>query len=1016
MAEDAVPENTPKPKKTAKKSDLADIVQEAKEKTDKPVKIQIPANFTATIKSLIEENKLQTDFLSKIHDKIEKFAKKQQKTTATSKKDSAANITDEELRKALITLGASAKSKNEPDREDTTGEEAAEALKEVKPQAVIIKRIEPEVLNDLKKIFDTLSISAKGKNEITQKGGGGDSDASSLFSSVFGKKLLPLASGLAAALALAVGSWFNDGPFKGLMKEFGKLGTMIFGKKLALEAGKLFPSLVKFIKPIARKLPIIGTIIDFGSAISRIKEGDFIGGVIDLASGVATLVPGIGTAISIGLGFLNAARDLTGQSEDSKKGEATKEGSIFSMLTQAVVKFAPKVLSKLKFLPVIGSLFSFASAYTNFKSGNIFKGLLDTVAGVAGFFPGVGTVVSLLASGIGLVVDMFGSEESAKEDPTKAIDVPKSSGGSLLTRLTKYLSDKFKDLMKGTLNFLKKLPFVPDFVIDKVSKFLGLDGESEGQSEATPATPAAPVAPAPAAAQPQTRAEAAAASRPSVAPAVSAPQTRAAAAAAARPSVNAPGPAQSTAAPSPEQALPSAAKTEPDWLQPSGLESPAEPDWLQPAGIEPEAEDSTTAKSTSVFSQIKSTFNDVAMRAWAKQYKRDDVKTWKIKPKINSPLGYISAQKQNDEWARRYSSKELPGNEIPVKANEPTADMPGFMNTDPVQNKIPKGKTGGVFSGSKDGYLVEMHGTEAIVPLNSNSNETGNTESGKKVGDLTQDQISTAKQTIQSEDSNDNFFSRIFNNSKPKQPSKRVTEILDKINSFLEGEPVQMYGDNDYSRQHNKKINEEWAQYKKDIKWYEKRIKAGKELDEKMKESLWNIFSNVHAYTVDIGKSGPQAIGMTKETMAALREQRSYKNNQFNVYEEPEGPSKATKARFGGVYSGPEEGYDMTLHGTEAVIPLKPDTKSKLPLESPLSKLPGMPGSELVEKIEILIETLKNNNNQSQVIDNSTVAGVNTITGGSTTTNIFQNSSERDIPYIERNKYRHKLIYSRGLI
>jgi Trp operon repressor len=75
-----------------------------------------------------------------------------------------------------------------------------------------------------------------------------------------------------------------------------------------------------------------------------------------------------------------------------------------------------------------------------------------------------------------------------------------------------------------------------------------------------------------------------------------------------------------------------------------------------------------------------------------------------------------------------------------------------------------------------------------------------------------------------------------------------------------------------------------------------------------------------------------------------------------------------------------------------------------------------MPGSELVEKIEILIETLKNNNNQSQVIDNSTVAGVNTITGGSTTTNIFQNSSERDIPYIERNKYRHKLIYSRGLI
>jgi hypothetical protein len=116
------------------------------------------------------------------------------------------------------------------------------------------------------------------------------------------------------------------------------------------------------------------------------------------------------------------------------------------------------------------------------------------------------------------------------------------------------------------------------------------------------------------------------------------------------------------------------------------------------------------------------------------------------------------------------------------------------------------------------------------------------------------------------------------------------------------------------------------------------------------------------------------------------------------------------------VFTGPEDGYDMTLHGTEAVIPLRPDTRSRLPLESPLSQLPGMPGSELVEKIEALIETIKNNMGQSQTIDNTSVAGMNSVTGGATTTNIFQNSSERDIPYMERNKYRQKLIYSRGLI
>ena len=35
-------------------------------------------------------------------------------------------------------------------------------------------------------------------------------------------------------------------------------------------------------------------------------------------------------------------------------------------------------------------------------------------------------------------------------------------------------------------------------------------------------------------------------------------------------------------------------------------------------------------------------------KAWAKQYDPNDMNTWKVKPKINSTQGYLSAQKQND--------------------------------------------------------------------------------------------------------------------------------------------------------------------------------------------------------------------------------------------------------------------------------------------------------------------------------------------------------------------------------
>ncbi len=903
MAEDATKKAAETPDPLPAGKGLADIVAEFKakpEKTEKAPKLQIPPNFLKELKGTNEnldklnETSTKTNksidtfykkflaFIKDTKDKKESKAVVQEAKKEEVKEKEVVPIRVEQKAEPLTAAPATETSK----ADDTTGQEAAAALKTKEPQPVSIVKIDDKVLEDLTKLFKTLGLQSKATKAVTEQvttGGTGDKD--SILTKVFGSKLTPLLTGLAGALALAIGSWFDSGPFKGLMKEVGKLGTRIFGTKVLAEASKLFPALVKFIKPIARRLPIIGTIIDFGSAISRIMQGDFIGGVIDLASGVATLVPGIGTAISIGLGFLNAARDLSGQTEDAKAGKASKEGNIFALMTQAAVKFGGKFLPKLKFLPIIGSLFSFASAYNHFKSGKVIQGILDVVAGVAGFFPGVGTVISLLTTGASLIMDLFGEDKAETKDPKDALNIPKSSGGSLLSRLNKFLSDKFKDVMKGALQFLKKLPFVPDFVIEKVSKYLGIDGEG---------------------AKAQSYAEV---SRDS----------------------NLPAPKAGTKDIRTLPPMPDAGYT----IE-SRMDFNAEYNRRQRAGIES--------------GQIQDPAEAAARRASEKL-----------------------------EEMRR------------VRAQEKIAETPEFINDQVKASKkdLPKARDGGIFTGPVEGYPVELHGTEAVVPLN-------NTESPK-------DKIAAVQQ-------NNRFEDPLAGN----RQDYSMTRLVGMLKEFISDDRKERYEP------------EVYEQLKTNLKYFERQLKSQKDLTDEHKEILYK--NAVFAHETGMGKDRKfqkQAFSYTPELLSKLKydkqrinivnDWKTNKDKNWSEITSVRDNGVAKKARFGGIFSGPEDGYNVTLHGDEAVIPLQADTKSKIPLEAPLTQLPGMPGSNIIEKLEELIQTVKEQA-QGQNANNVATVGLNTVSGGSNITNIYQNSSERDIPYVERNKYRQKLIYSRGLI
>jgi hypothetical protein len=181
----------------------------------------------------------------------------------------------------------------------------------------------------------------------------------------------------------AVTAITKGGLFKGILK--GAAGTILKGVS----------------KIVLKGIPLIGALISFADAYGRFKEGNIIQGTIDIAAGLTGLIPGLGTPISIGLSLLNAFIDTRGENKEEVKQQSI---NISSMLLKGVGMFA-KVGSKLKFLPLIGSVMSFASAWDRFKNGEVIKGVLDVASGIAGLFPGVGTALSIGVGALNAFLD-----------------------------------------------------------------------------------------------------------------------------------------------------------------------------------------------------------------------------------------------------------------------------------------------------------------------------------------------------------------------------------------------------------------------------------------------------------------------------------------------------------------------------------------------------------------------------------------------------------------------------------
>ena len=720
-------------------------------------------------------------------------------------------------------------------QDDSSGDEAKQALAQEKPKEVVIAEIKEPALEKIVEMLKGLGISAKSAKSaaavatpagVETSGGSGLSGIfnkmlgpiGSVFSKVFGSTLIPLVGALAGSLALAVGSWFNEGPWKGLMKEVGKLGVDIFLPKVVNLASKLFPALAKFLGPIAKKLPVIGFIINLGSAISRVIAGDVVGGLIDLASGMATFLGPLGLPLSIGLGFLNAARDLSGTTESTKKGNTTMDTGL-TVLVKTVAPFLAKIASKLKFIPILGNILSIGLAFQHFKQGGIkgwSQGILDLISGIAGFVPGVGTVVSYVAAGLSFLIDLMSGGEEKKDEKKEEVKPGASKG--IFSMIGSFIGDKVKKSLRylpgvGTLIQLGEA--FDNFKSGKIK-----DGFKSLLKAGLTLIPGV----------------------------------------------------GSVVA----------------WLMDDKVEEPK----AEGAGTAEKFDASTIYKA--ITAGVKDKFKTILKNIKKLPFVPDVV--------VDKIAGYLNID---------IGDEATP---VAVEPQTPVVEEVAVEPQTPVVEEVAEPQ---LFKGK--------HKRVDTSYLTTQQNNTGISDS-----------IPSGKLPLAVNESNSNITST---------PSG-VVEAIEKS-----------------------------------------QVPASEALDsDKLNQST--------GAAILVPKEGAQE---NMPIVTGDSQQASIK-----------------KDRFGGVFEGSKDGYPITQRAADITIPLQPDTNPRVPLESPIAGLTGMPGFDISKKLDELIaaiQTIRGGESSS-----NSAASITSSTGGSSVTNVFNNGTERDIPYTERTKYRNQLMYSRALL
>ena len=169
------------------------------------------------------------------------------------------------------------------------------------------------------------------------------------------------------------------GVLKAIPKFFGKTTAVI--SFIMKGAAKHFTTLAKVFKFI----PGVGSLLSFAFAVDRFKKGDYFGGILEVAAGIAYFFPGIGTAIGVGVDLFNTFLDYKQTQPDTKN--MGKSEIVVGLLESATEWFIGKFgVDRLYQIPVIGPMMKIVKGLT-LLSTDPAEGMKTVLKGIFAFNP-----------------------------------------------------------------------------------------------------------------------------------------------------------------------------------------------------------------------------------------------------------------------------------------------------------------------------------------------------------------------------------------------------------------------------------------------------------------------------------------------------------------------------------------------------------------------------------------------------------------------------------------------------
>ena len=212
-------------------------------------------------------------------------------------------------------------------------------------------------------------------------------------------------------------------------------------------------------KQVLKKIPVVGTLLGLFFAIQRFQKGDVVGGLLEIASGLSSLVnfiiPGGGLALGLLIDGILLFRDAKG----AMKPQAPKETK------------PPKKVNKTEVnkIPIIGGFVAMFDAIKMVFGGDIIRGTKLFFVGMARTFP---------VPGMSFLLNKF---VFPMIDATAHLfKISETVIGNVTTKATNMATSSFQDFIKlpvvgwfiegidGMINFVKD----PKKGVEKIAAFM----------------------------------------------------------------------------------------------------------------------------------------------------------------------------------------------------------------------------------------------------------------------------------------------------------------------------------------------------------------------------------------------------------------------------------------------------------------------------------------------------------------------------------------------------------------